>query len=512
MRTKTIWAGMLTIISLLLVNAIMADVPRVISYQGRLKNTAGVPYNGTLLTKFTIYDNASSAIWNSGFISVTYDSGLCAVKLGESPQPVLPTSNWTSDTGLTLGITVNVDPEILPRTKFTTVGYAMHAKNSESTPWGGITGVPAGFADGTDANTTYTAGSGLTLGGGAFSISPSGVNSGHLADLGVATADVANDAITEPKIATSAVTTSEILDGAIMNSDINAAAAIAATKISGTAAILSGANVFTIANRFNSGVGLSTSSVSSDQMTIQPADFATAAGRWGIYSVLTNSSTGDVIGNRSFASTNTPGISYGHAGVASGGAIAYGVYGTASLATTNWAGYFAGNLHCTGTLSKGGGAFRIDHPLDPENKILQHSFVESPDMMNVYNGNVMTDATGLATVVLPDYFEALNRDFRYQLTVIGQFAQAIIAEEISANQFAIRTDKPNVKVSWQVTGVRHDKFAEANRIQVEVDKLPDQKGLYLHATEYGLPVDKSVDREQIRESEKRRAESTAQNK
>ena len=42
-------------------------------------------------------------------------------------------------------------------------------------------------------------------------------------------------------------------------------------------------------------------------------------------------------------------------------------------------------------------------------------------MMNIYNGNVTTNARGLATVVLPDYFEGLNGEFRYQLTVIGQF-------------------------------------------------------------------------------------------
>ena len=43
-------------------------------------------------------------------------------------------------------------------------------------------------------------------------------------------------------------------------------------------------------------------------------------------------------------------------------------------------------------LSKSIGTFKIDHPLDPANKYLSHSFVELPDMMNIYNGNVMTDA------------------------------------------------------------------------------------------------------------------------
>src|SRR5262245_8440898 len=45
------------------------------------------------------------------------------------------------------------------------------------------------------------------------------------------------------------------------------------------------------------------------------------------------------------------------------------------------AGYFAGSVQITGNLAKGGGSFKIDHPLDPENKYLYHSFIESPDMM-----------------------------------------------------------------------------------------------------------------------------------
>jgi len=116
-------------------------------------------------------------------------------------------------------------------------------------------------------------------------------------------------------------------------------------------------------------------------------------------------------------------------------------------------GFFAGNLNVTGKLTKGSGSFKIDHPLDPANKYLSHSFVESPDMMNVYNGNITTDRRGLATVTLPDYFEALNQDFRYQLTVIGKFAQAVVKQEITNNRFTIKTSKPSVKVS--LAGDRH---------------------------------------------------------
>lgn len=173
----------------------------------------------------------------------------------------------------------------------------------------------------------------------------------------------------------------------------------------------------------------------------------------------------------------------------------YGVYGQASGATTNWAGYFNGNVNIIGSIAKGSGTFKIDHPLDPENKYLYHSFVESPDMMNIYNGNIVTDGQGYATVKLPDYFDALNKEFRYQLTVIGAFAQAIIKDEINGNSFRIQTNEPNVKVSWQVTGVRKDKFAEAHRIVPEVEKEKENKGRYIHAAEWGQPQSKEINYE-----------------
>ena len=112
-------------------------------------------------------------------------------------------------------------------------------------------------------------------------------------------------------------------------------------------------------------------------------------------------------------------------------------------------------------------------------------------MMNMYNGNVTTDRRGLAVVILPDYFEVLNRDFRYQLTVIGQFAQAIVAREIHNNRFAIKTSRPGVKVSWQVTGVRHDAWADAHRIPVEEDKGVE-RGHYLHPELFGAPPENAI--------------------
>jgi hypothetical protein len=172
----------------------------------------------------------------------------------------------------------------------------------------------------------------------------------------------------------------------------------------------------------------------------------------------------------------------------------YGVYGES---TNSQAGHFNGNVQVTGNLSKGGGSFKIDHPLDPANKYLYHSFVESPDMMNVYNGNVTTDDTGEAIVTLPAYFETLNRDFRYQLTIMGdQFAQARVSSKVKDNTFSIKTDKPNVEVSWQVTGIRQDPYANAHRIPVEEDKSSEEKGKYLHPTEWGQPESSGIDYEE----------------
>jgi hypothetical protein len=138
-------------------------------------------------------------------------------------------------------------------------------------------------------------------------------------------------------------------------------------------------------------------------------------------------------------------------------------------------------------LTKGSGTFKIDHPLDPENKYLSHSFVESPDMKNVYDGIVVTGADATAVVELPDYFEALNRDPRYQLTVIGSPASAYVLEEVHDNAFSIRTSEPNVKVSWQVTGIRQDAFALAHPITVEEGKAVADRGHYLHPKELGQP-------------------------
>jgi hypothetical protein len=170
---------------------------------------------------------------------------------------------------------------------------------------------------------------------------------------------------------------------------------------------------------------------------------------------------------------------FGGAGILAIGGT--GGAGTTAAGSTGPAGVF------NGTVSKTAGTFKIDHPLDPDNKFLYHSFVESPDMMNIYNGIVVLNDKGEATVELPSYFEALNMDPRYQLTCVGGFAPVYVSEEIHGNRFAIAGGKPGLKVSWQVTGIRQDAYAKAHRIVPEVAKSPTEKGKLLHPVEQGRP-------------------------
>ncbi len=130
-----------------------------------------------------------------------------------------------------------------------------------------------------------------------------------------------------------------------------------------------------------------------------------------------------------------------------------------------------GNLVVTGSFSKGNGTFLIDHPLDPKNKLLYHSFVESPDVKNIYDGVVTLDEKGEVEITLPTYFEALNRDFRYQFFPLeGPSPNLYIKEGIKENRFTISGGTPGGKVSWQVTGIRHDPYIKKNPIITEVWK------------------------------------------
>lgn len=196
-------------------------------------------------------------------------------------------------------------------------------------------------------------------------------------------------------------------------------------------------------------------------------------------------------------------------GVFGGAPYGYGVLGASQGIGAGWAGFFRGNVEIIGSLVKSSGSSKIDHPLNPENKYLYHSFVESPDMKNVYDGVVTLDSKGEAIVELPTWFEALNDNFRYQLTCIGGFAPVYISDEIANNRFSIAGGQAGMKVSWQVTGIRKDAYAQAHRIPIEEDKPEADRGTYLHPDAYGQPETKQQGYAEFQRLQ-RRAQAEAQ--
>lgn len=165
-------------------------------------------------------------------------------------------------------------------------------------------------------------------------------------------------------------------------------------------------------------------------------------------------------------------------------------YGYGVVGEGNWYGMYAvGDSGASGVK-----AFQIDHPLDPENKYLRHYSMESPEVLNMYRGNVILDANGEATVILPSYFDAININFSYHLTAIGAPANPYIKEEIQGNEFKIAGGNANQKISWQVFAERNDAYLQQNpeKKKPEVDKKQHDRGLYIQPELYNQPKDKGI--------------------
>jgi hypothetical protein len=213
---------------------------------------------------------------------------------------------------------------------------------------------------------------------------------------------------------------------------------------------------------------------------------------YGLHSTATSETGQAVFGQ----ATGTTGINYGGRFITDS-STGYGIF--AHNTAGGWAGWFGskvriagtleansghiiGNFDIDGNLSKGGGSFLIDHPLDPANKVLRHSFVESPKMMNIYTGRSKL-VGGKAVVDLPDYFEALNHpdDREITITCVNGWSPLFLDGKVENNQFVVQTTKDGNKsqeFSWTITAVRNDVFARENPIIVEEEK--ENKGTYLY--------------------------------
>ncbi len=165
----------------------------------------------------------------------------------------------------------------------------------------------------------------------------------------------------------------------------------------------------------------------------------------------------------------------------------YGVYGYGGWYSV----YANGDLGATGLKT-----FLIDHPADPENKMLRHYSIESNEVLNVYRGNVVLDANGEAEITLPDYFHLINTNFSYNLTPIGGPANLYILTEINEEgKFKVAGGNPNQKISWYVYAERNDPYLQQNpeKKEVVVEKTGERKGKYFMPELYGQPDSKGYD-------------------
>ena len=531
-----------------------STVPRLVTFNGLVVGADGKPQSGSVSITFSLYESqqGGAPVWSETQTVTADNLGNYSVLLGSTLADGLSVDLFSTGQSRWLGVLPKLDGVAeYARVLLVSIPYALKAADADT-----LGGKPASAyllsSSSSDSSSTANSGSAANSNGGTSSnhgTSPQGVqgNQGNLTGTGTtnyiplwtSSTNLGNSNLFQapskfvgvntksPQAQFESVTTSK---WAIIGE--------ASGTTSGTTGVLGVGQSTTGANVGVQGVTHSATGVGADfqNTSATGGDILHAEGAGGVR-VMTvnagldssgtpllnlvppfvNSASDGVValgGGPGYSTIGNGGAFYGGVGgdfISPGfGVVAIGGYSDDSLTVsgdgllagpgpgccgggTGSAGIFDGDVNVYGTLTKSGGSFKIDHPLDPANKYLSHSFVESPDMMNIYNGVAVLDSNGKAVVQLPQWFEALNRDYRYQLTPIGAPAPNLhIAQEVANHQFSIGGGSAGLKVSWQITGIRQDAWANAHRIPVEANKPAAERGHYIHPEMYGAPAEASV--------------------
>jgi len=149
----------------------LADVPALMSYQGRLTDSLGQPLDTSVNMAFSIYDNriSGTAMWTELQPSVAVSGGVFHVRLGKANP--LDESIFV-DTVCWLGVKVGNDSEISPRTQMVAVPWAYRVSTVDSAYGGVIKGdlvieekATVGITNYNSGANTFCAGSSNTTSG-----------------------------------------------------------------------------------------------------------------------------------------------------------------------------------------------------------------------------------------------------------------------------------------------------------------------------------------------------------
>ncbi len=430
-------------------------VPKLLNYQGYLTDTTDVPIDGALDMTFKIFDAASSGneLWSEAQTNVPVERGVFSVILGSGTT--IPDSVFADFTSTWLELTLEGPQILTPRTRITSVGYAYTSTYSDT----------AEYANNAVADNDWTLSSSRLYPSGDYGLSmrSSNVMWGSYANTHVAFG-----------VACTSGTASDPLCGycAVAGGRYNAATSDYAS--------VGGGRENNASNYY--------ATVSGGKENIASGHIATVCG--GEANTATNDGAVVSGGNNNHATAIYSTVTGGQSNLASGtGAVVVGgdsdtSAAYASFTTNSWsivpssysssaafngATATASTQTRVGLLSKAAGSFTIDHPLDPENKILNHYFVESPEMVLIYRGIARIGSDGTAIIHLPDYFDALNKNPMVQLTGVGTSEPPYLMENVRGNRFVI-AGKPDTEVHWIVTGERKDMSADIARIFMPVEQ------------------------------------------
>ncbi|QOJ00287.1 MAG: hypothetical protein HRU70_07215 [Phycisphaeraceae bacterium] len=142
------------------------------TYQGQLVSS-GNPVDGTADFRFKLFPSAAGGAQIGSTLqalSIAVQQGRFSVVLDFNDQ--FPGDQRFLEIDVRSPAGVGGFTTLAQRQAIRPSPYAIRSLNAAAAPWTGLTDIPAGFADGIDNDTQYTAGQGLTLNGTTFSIGP----------------------------------------------------------------------------------------------------------------------------------------------------------------------------------------------------------------------------------------------------------------------------------------------------------------------------------------------------